>query len=163
MTGAALTLVHGLGVGLILLALVVAASVVTARTHFATIVCVVAMSMLVALALLCFGADQAALAVTLLGVGVAPLLLLGGVLLSTPAIRTKRHAPWPAMLAVAVTSLALIWATRDVAPPQAALSPPLGLGQWLALLVFIAAIVCAGLLGYGERGALERTQKGSDG
>jgi hypothetical protein len=154
MTGAALTLLHWLGFGFILFAVAVAIGAAMARTHFATTVLVAVVAVLVALALLCFGAGEAALAVTLLGVGMAPVLLLGGILLSTPAIRGKRRPSWLAMLAIGATSVALIWATRDAAAPQIALTPPLGFGLWLALLVFVAALVCVGLLGYGERGAL---------
>lgn len=157
MTGGALVILHWLGFGFTVLAAATAASVAAARTHFATCVLVAVTSVLAALALLCFGAGEAALAVALLGVGVAPVLLLGGVLLSTPAIRNKRRgASWLVIFAVGAASMALIWATQDAAPPQTVLPAPLGLGAWLALLVFVAGFVCTGLLGYGERGALER-------
>lgn len=157
MTSGALVIVHWLGFGFIVFAVAAAAGVAAARTHFAICVFVAVMSVLVALALLCFGAGDAALAVALLGVGVAPVLLLGGVLLSTPAIRAKRRgAPWLVIFAVAATSVALIWATQDAMPPQTPLPAPLGFGAWLAMLVLVAGFVCTGLLGYGERGALER-------
>lgn len=152
----AVLILHWLGAGFVALALVAAAGVVTARTHFASCVHLAVISIFAALALLCFGAGDAALAAALVGVGVAPVVLLGGILLSAPAIRAKpRTTPWLSAVAAAATGLALLWSTQDAAPLQVTLAPPVGLGVWLAALVLVAGFACAGLLGYGERGALE--------
>ena len=150
-------LVDWLGFGFVVLALAAGAAIAASRTHFAACVLVAATSVLAGLALLCFGAGEAALALTLMGVGLGPVILLGAILLTTPAIRAKSpSSPWPVIVAVGVASVVLIWATQDAAAPRAALAQPVGLGVWIVLLVLVTGYVCAGLLGYGERGALEQ-------
>ena len=154
-------LLHWLGAGFAVLAIVAAGGVVTARAHFATCLLIAATSAMAALALLCFGAGGAALAVALVGVGLVPVLMLGGVLLSARAIRGgKGGSPRFVTVAVAAVAVALIWATQDVVPPTAPLATPVGIGFWLTALVFVTGLVCAGLLGYGERGALAPRMRG---
>jgi len=88
--------------------------------------------------------------------GLAPVLLLGGVLLSSRAMKPRtRGLPWLSIGAAAAAAAAMLWAApsldlqqQQIAPPRGGASPALG------ALVFIAAAACAALLGYGERGVL---------
>ncbi|MFT3726292.1 MAG: hypothetical protein QM759_00495 [Terricaulis sp.] len=151
-------LLQALGVGFVVLAIVAAFCVVTSRAHFATTVFAAGASVMTALALLCFGAGAAALAVALAGVGVVPVLMLGGVLLSGRSIRGggQTGAPRLTVIAAVLVAAALLWATQDATPLRAQAEAPLGIGAWLAALLFATGLTCAGALGYGERGALMR-------
>jgi hypothetical protein len=130
--------------------------VLTARSLFAMVMRLAALAAVGAAALLALGQGEAALTLALVGAGVAPTLLFGGILLSARAAKPRKHKPWFSLIAVAVCAGALLWAARDlaVAPP-----PVIGAGPvvlWLGVLVLVSAAGCAALLGYGERGVLER-------
>lgn len=160
MNGDPSLLVHALGVGFGLLAVIAAFGVVMTRAHFATALLVGATSVLAALALVCFGAGGAAFAVALVGAAIVPVLMLGGVLLSVRAMRGGAGGRRLTAIAAVLAAAALLWSTLDAAPMVAHVESTLGVGAWLAALLFAAALVCAGVLGYGERGALMRRSRG---
>jgi hypothetical protein len=129
-----------------------------ARTHFVSVLYLAAAMMLAAMAMLAFGADQAAVALAIAGIAWVPLFLFGGVLLSGKAVRSRARGRW-LVTAVAIMSGAVVaWAARD-SLPETALAAPQGFGVWLAPLILAPTIVCIGLLGFGERGALERRSR----
>lgn len=142
---------------------VVALAALRARSLFVLAACVAGASSLAAGALVLLGAGDGAVALAAFGVGVAPVVLMGGVLLSARTAKTTRSAPWIGMIAVA----AGIGAAALLAPElgRASAGPvqigPVGL--WIGMLVFVAAAAVVGLLGYGERGALGRLDNGRDG
>jgi len=152
-----------LGLACIVLALATGLGAAAARSYFVLCVFMAAAAVFVALALLSFGAGQAAAALAIIGVAMIPALLLGGLLLSGRAIRSKRRAgaPWLTVLALAAFAALVVWGVSDVAPLRAPVAPPVGLSAWLAPLLLAAAAIGAGLLGFGERGALERRRDGS--
>jgi hypothetical protein len=104
--------------------------------------------------------EDAALATALSGVGLAPLLYLGAIVLSGRSARSYPRGSYLLtgvacfVLAVAiVASLSGFLAASDnaVAFPQ----PP-GVSALLGVVVFVGVLVGVGLLGYGERGLLAR-------
>ena len=59
--------------------------------------------------------------------------------------------------ASALAGGAILLAAPDLGSAPRPTNPePVALGFWLAPLLLVAAAACVGLLGYGERGALQR-------
>lgn len=141
-------------------AIATAVGAATARSLFATCMFAVTTSALAAIALLAFGAGDAALAQSLVGVGVFPFLFLAGLLLSARATRQRPGGrPW---LTIAAAGGAAVLTFSVLPQIGAAGAEPvataiLTVAPWLAPLVLVAAAACVGLLGFGERGALERS------
>lgn len=152
-----------LAFALMLGAIAAALGAATARSLVATSLFLSTAAALTAAALVALGAGDAALGVTLLGVGLAPVLLLGAMTLSTRAARKRKGAPpWIAIGAAMMAVSALVWAA--IAPRGSlaaldgvAMAP--GVASWLAVLVFAVVAATLGLLGFGERGALERASR----
>jgi hypothetical protein len=121
-------------------------------------VSVAAMCAVGAAATLAFGYGVAGVALALFGAALAPVLLLAGVLLSARAAKPQaRGAPWLTLACGAAAAGAILWPAPELAAAARPLSAIAGSHTlWLAVLVFVAAAACAGLLGYGERGVLER-------
>ena len=67
--------------------------------------------------------------------------------------------PWLTIAGGASLVGALIWLLPDIQPVATPASGPDSslIVFWLAPLMFVAAAVAAALLGYGERGALQRS------
>lgn len=134
---------------------------VTARSLFAMAMYLAAACALATAALLALTKPDAALVLALLGVGVAPFLLLAALLLSARAIKPRRGRPWLMLSAAGAVGAAVFWAIPDMAamPTRIAMrpdvAPHLPVAVLIAPLVFVAAIACLALLGFGERGALE--------
>lgn len=146
-------------VALALLAIAIAAAVaaVLARSLFVMCVNLAAAGAACAGAVLALGADEGALGIALLGAALAPVLLLAVVLFGKPTAKPRPRTPWFSLTAALALTAALSWPLRTLGPaaPTAPHDTP-GLGFWIAPLLLVAAAACAGLLGYGERGALER-------
>jgi len=154
-------LTHGLALVFALLALVAAAGAAVARAHFVMTMLLTATALFAGLTLMSLSQASAALTLVVMGGGVLPVLFLGAVLLSTRAVRSKRRGGgvWMVLLAGAAAGI-VVWASQDIparSPPQAL---PVGSPAWLGALLLAAAIVCVGLLGYGERGAFEGRSRG---
>jgi multicomponent Na+:H+ antiporter subunit B len=139
-------------------AIAAAMGAVTARALFASVMYLIVVGALAGAAVLTLGAGDAALALLLLAVGVAPTLLLGAVLLTTRTAKPRRGgAPWLSLAAGVATATALGWGASDLglaADTFTQAETPGMLAPWIAPLVFVASAACVGLLGYGERGAL---------
>jgi hypothetical protein len=144
-----------LAVAAILLGAVGAVAVLWARSLFSACVGLAALCACAAAALLALGYADGALAFGLLGVGVAPVLLLGGVLLASRAVKPHaRGLPWLSIMAGVLAGLAMMWAAPMLDIPQPIQPPRGGISIALVALVFATAAACVALLGYGERGAL---------
>lgn len=160
MTQMAATLAPWLTLALVGALAAVALAMLAARSLFAVSVMAAALAALAAAVLMSAGGGDGAIALAAFGVGLAPVLVLAGVLLSARAVKSgKRRLPLLHVLAMAGGVAAI----AAIAPELTADAPVLravpGSGVWLAALVFVAAVACIGLLGYGERGVLERGPK----
>jgi hypothetical protein len=147
-----------LAAGLVFIAIALAIAVVNARSLFVMSVGIAAVSAVSAAAVLALRGGDGALALGTFGVGLAPIILLAGVLLSARV--TKAPARGVAVLSaigVAGAVAVALYVAQDLphARPQAIASGDAP-SVWLAALLFVVAIGCAAMLGYGERGVLER-------
>lgn len=108
-----------------------------------------------AAAVMALGAGEAALGVALIVAGLAPVLLLGGILLSARAGKARKRGPIVASaLAAAVVGIATLTALPELSATPHLIAAPSGqLAPWLAALIFVTAISVLAALGYGERGA----------
>lgn len=113
-------------------------------------------------AMLALGAGDAALAWVLIGVGLAPVAFLAVMLLSVRTAKARRGLPVFALAAAFAAGAGVLWATADVGPGAPTLASNGGLAGWLTPLLFVAVAACVGLLGYGERGALQRPPSGDE-
>jgi hypothetical protein len=137
----------------------IAAAMLAARTMFVMCVALAAMAALGAAALAAMDAGEAGLALAAFGVGLSPVLLLSGVLLSARAAkRSSRGLPLVSVLAIGAGLMMAVLIAPDLAVAPQTVAPMAPGGFWLAGLVFVAAAACAALLGYGERGVLERRE-----
>jgi hypothetical protein len=134
------------------------------RTMFLVVLFSCALAVCVSVAVFGMGGADGALALTLVSVAWTPIILLGGVLLTT---RSARRTRWtksaPAVLAAAASFGAITWASPELmvgAAPGLEVGAPI---EGVAPLMLAAALACVGLLGYGERGALQqpRGRRGS--
>jgi hypothetical protein len=140
-----------------------AIAVLAARSLFSACIGLAALCACASAALLGLGYADGALALAAFGVGIAPVVLLAGLLLTGRAVKPRaRGRPWISIIAAACAATAMLWAapTLGIAEPIAA--PRGGVPLALAALVFVAVAACVALLGYGERGALAAPRKGSD-
>ncbi len=150
-----------IGVALMLCAAAAAVGALVARSLFALCLCLAAMCGSGAAAVLAFGYGDGATLLALFGVAFAPVVVMGGVLLSARSVnhRTDR-AVWLSLLVAALTAVLLLWAGPElIAAPRRMVASnfePL----WLVVISFVTAIACVGLLGHGERGVLEREEGG---
>lgn len=135
---------------------VAAIGALNARSLFVATIAASAVAALAAAVMLGAGYPDGALALAAVGVGVAPVLMLGAILLSAPAAKPGRKA-WPlvALIAALGAGVAVLFAlpelaATDAVEPSNAAQP----GLWLGGVVFVAAIGAVGLLGFGERGVL---------
>lgn len=146
-------------VALLIGVVVLAFAAVTARSLLVMCASLAGVSALAAATGLLLGAGDGALAVAVLGVALAPTILFGAILLSGRTLRPRRGAPWMSALVVAALSCAAAFAGLDLQPMarvSAAASEPVSL--WLCAIVFVAVVGFAGLLGYGERGVLQKRE-----
>lgn len=142
---------------LLLAAVAAALEAIMARSLLAMCGHLTAAGALTATVVLLLRGGEGALAAALFATAWAPITLLGALLLSTRSAKASRRA-WLSVLAAAVAAGALIWPLAELppgGPPQGA-EATAGLGFWIAPIVLAAAAACAGLLGYGERGAFGR-------
>ncbi len=139
----------------LLLALAAAASILWARSLFSASIGMAALCACAASALLAMGQGEGALALALLGAGMAPLLLLGGVLLSSRAVQPRaRGTPWLSILAAGAAAAAIVSAAPGLREAAQIPAPPDDLPLPLVAIVFVAVAACVALLGFGERGLL---------
>jgi hypothetical protein len=144
-----------LAVAVMLLGAGAAAAVLWARSLFSACVGLAALCACAGAALLALGFADGALVVGLLGVAIAPVLLLGGVVLSSRSVKpAARRLPWLSILAAASAALAMMWAVPALELQQPIQEPRGGASIALVGLVFTAVAACVALLGYGERGVL---------
>ncbi len=145
---------------LVLVAATLAAAfaALTARSLLALCLCLAAVGALAAAVLLALGAGDAALTMAIVVAAWAPVLLIGAVLLSARSAKSfGAGAPWLSMLAAALAGGAIAFAAPDVGPALArAQAAPDAIGFWLAPLLLVVGVGCYGVLGFGERGALDR-------
>lgn len=151
-------------IALALCACVLAAAIgaATARSLFSLSMFAAAAGALAAAALVAMGAGEAALPQALFGVGLAPVVLLACLLLSTRAAKPRRQGrPWLTITAAAAAAGAVLWAAPELGVPAStpirdAARFDLPLTASLAALMFVAVAGAVALLAYGERGALQR-------
>jgi hypothetical protein len=137
-------------------AAIAAIGALSARSLFVAAMASAAMAALSAAAVLGVGDPDTALALAAIGVGIAPVLMLGATLLSAPAAKPGRKA-WP-LVALAISigaAVAVLFSLPELAATQGLQPPQAQPGMWLAGVVFVAALGVVGLLGFGERGVLE--------
>jgi hypothetical protein len=149
-----------LGVALVAGVAAIAAAMLAARTIFVMCMAFAAMAASASAALAAMDAGGAALALAAFGVGVAPVLMLSGVLLSArTAKRSARGIPLISALAIGAGVLIAVLISPDLAVAPRAIAPMAPGGLWLAGLVFVTTGACAALLGYGERGVLRGQER----
>lgn len=158
MTGALALEAAPLAAALACLALMIAlaVSIVMTRALFAVAILFCAFGALASLAALVLGAPLAALALAALAAGLAPVLLLGAVLLSARTAKPRRRPPAVAtpLAVVGVVGLTL-WSARDLGAARAIAAPVESApALWLAALALAAGLGAFALLAFGERGAL---------
>jgi hypothetical protein len=162
MSGADADLAAWLAVALALGVAVLAVAMLRARSLFITAAATAGMSAVAAGVLLLLGGGDGALTLAAFGVGVAPVVLLGAVLLSARTAKGSRRG-W---IAHAIALAAAIGAAAMIAPEWAsqarAVAAQESMPLWLALLLFAVSVGCVAVLGYGERGVLERQERGAD-
>ncbi len=129
-----------------------------ARALFVACVSGALLAAVAGFALLANGAALPAIGLVVLGVTLFPLWLLGGMLLSTNSAKdNRRGAPWLTLVAALATSGVIVAVTPELASTaNVSFQAPAGLPALLTALMFVAAVSVIGLIGYGERGALER-------
>lgn len=148
---------HWIALGLMGAGIVAAMGAIVARSLFAMCMHLLAAGGCIAVMVLVLGAPESALGLALFAAAWAPVLVLAAMLLSARASKGARHGlPWLSLLGAACV-LAAIWWPLLLLEPVVAAAPftPTGAGLWLAPLLLVTAVVAVGLLGYGERGALE--------
>lgn len=147
-----------IALGLMGAAIVGAFGAMLARSLFAMCMHLIAAGGCLAAMVLVLGAPASALALALFAAAWAPVLLLAAMSLSARAAKDPRHGwPWLSVAGAASVLGAMWWPLTSASPGAvAAQAAPLGAGLWLATLLLVTAVVAVGLLGYGERGALER-------
>lgn len=140
-------------------ALACACGAATARSLFAMCMYLAAAAALTSATLLTLGAGAAALGVALFGVGLAPVMVLAALLLSARAVKPKRRGlAWITIAAAIAATGAMLWALPELSQARPApMVPQFNLSALLAFVLFPAIAAVVALLGYGERGALERT------
>jgi uncharacterized MnhB-related membrane protein len=158
---AALTSLGAQALALALTLGVIAAALgaLTARSLYVMGVYLAAAGALAAVAMLALGAPDASLAQALFGFVLAPVILLAALLLSAQGAKPRRRGlPWLTIAAALAAGGVVLWAAPELAAATRGVEAPFvgALAPWLAPLVFVAAAACVGLLGYGERGALQR-------
>lgn len=156
---------HWLALVLTVGAIAGALGAVTARSLYAMCVYLVVAGACAAASVLALGAADAALAQVLVGVAFTPVVLLAVMLLSARATKPRQGArPWWALLAAVATAAAVFWAMPELGPatPVVAAATEGAVAPWLTALIFVAVASCVGLLGYGERGALQRVVQERD-
>lgn len=141
-------------------ALVAASAALLARALFATSMYFAAAGALAASGMALLANGVGAFAVAIIFVAWAPLLLLGAVLLTTRTTKGQRARPWLSVGAACAVGAAVLWVTPElgaaVTVREAEQAAPDFVGAWIAPLLLVAALTCVGLIGYGERGALQR-------
>ena len=148
-------LLSWLAVAAMLLGVGAAAAVLWTRSLFSACVGLAALCACTAAALLALGYADGALALGLLGVAIAPVLLLGAVSLSNRSVKPRaRRWPWLTIVAATLAGLAMLWAAPTLDLLQPIQAPRAGVSIALVALVFAAVAACVALLGYGERGVL---------
>lgn len=150
---------HGLALVLIVAAIATAIGALMARALFTMAMYLAASGALIAASFVLLGAGEGALAAALVFALLAPLLLLATILLSTRAAKAQRQArPWLSTMAATALAAAIFWVMPELGapPPRAPDAQAEAIGAWIAPLIFVVAAACAALLGYGERGALQR-------
>lgn len=146
-------LAQGLALLFTLAAIVAALVALSVRALFAACLAVGAVSACAAAALMAMGAGEGALALALFGAALAPVLMLGGVLLSARASKAMKHGPiWFSAAAAGVVGVMAVWAAPELGATQAAAPLNGAAGPWLAAIVFVTALGALALLGFGERG-----------
>lgn len=157
-----------LALGLMLAALAAGLAAALARTLLAMCLYVCAACVAAAAAALALGAGAAALTLAVAGGAWIPVLLLMGMSLGGRVAKSHRlRRPWLSAAFAAVLAVMLAWAANGQSPSAdgalASIAPGAGpSGAWIAVLVFVAGSACVALLGYGERGVLERREPGGE-
>ena len=146
---------------LALMGVAIASSVgaLAARSLFVTCMHVLTAGVSVAAAVLLLRSGQGGLALALFAAAWAPVLLMAAMSLSARATKGgARRLHWLSFLGAAVAVGAIWWPLAELlsAPPVTIRSELGGLGFWLTPVVLVVGAACAGILGYGERGALTR-------
>lgn len=144
--------VVGLVAALGLITIAVAATMT--RALFVSTLLVAALGAVGCVTALALGAPQAALALALLA-ALAPIVLLGVLLLSSRAAKGGARWAWITAGAAAVLSTGIIvGAALAVSAPCSVIDTPPSGALWLAALLLAAGLGGFGLLAFGERGGL---------
>jgi hypothetical protein len=135
----------------------------TARSLVAMCLTLWSAAALAAAALLTMGQSNAALAMALLAACLAPVLVLATLLLSARVVKAnKRRTPLVTAASAILVVGAIIWLLPNMpaAPSAGAIDASALFFAGPLLLAAVAAAV--GLLGFGERGALEKFAEPAD-
>jgi hypothetical protein len=167
MSGGALLFLTWLAAGLAGAMLAAGVAALLARSLLAACIYVFTSSACAAAAAAVLGADSASLALTAAAGGWAPVILLAGVSLTSRISRSTAGAmPWGSIAGAAALAMIVTWSARGRLAPAPAHEELAyansGLGLWMAVIALAAGAGCIALLGFGERGALERRSSGGE-
>ncbi|GAM98832.1 hypothetical protein U91I_02468 [alpha proteobacterium U9-1i] len=152
-------LVEWLAFALCVVASVAAIGALTARSLISMAMFVAAAGATAAGALAASGAAVAAVSFAVVSAVLAPFVILACLLLSTRTAKPRRGArPWPSIVGAAAVVAALLWVLPDLTPAHMndVGADSSGALFWFAPMFFVGVSATVGLLGYGERGALQR-------
>lgn len=142
-------------------AIAACAVAITARSLTVAAIGVFAAGVGASAAAVMLGAGGAGVALAAVFAGWTPVLLLAAVALTTGAVKTLPHRRlWPAVLGAALALGAFAWAAPDFAQARAPHSDGAD-ALWAALIAVFALLGAVALLGFGERGGLAATGRGS--
>lgn len=109
-----------------------------------------------AVAVMAFGSGDTALTLAVYGAGLSPVLILAGLLLSARAAKAFSRGPvWLAAITASAAGAAMLWSAPELSAAAAPEQTTDAIALWLAVLLFVAATGCVGLLGHGERGSFD--------
>jgi hypothetical protein len=138
-------------------AFALAVAALRARALLVAGVCASLVAAIASAALLANNAVLPAVALAVFGAALLLVWVLGGMLLSANSVKAgRRGAPWLTFLSAFATAGVILAVTPEFAATRAApIAEPVGLPALLSALMFVAGFSVIGLIGYGERGALE--------
>lgn len=145
-----------LALALIAMAAVCAFAAATTRSLVTLALALAACATFATAALLCVNQPVVALALAVLGAGLTPAMTFAALALSARVVKgRKRRIPFVAIAGGVGVVAALTWALPDLSGAPVSQGRDSAALFLLAAMVFAGAATLVGVLGFGERGALE--------
>jgi hypothetical protein len=156
MTGFVQLAAPWMAVSAVILALIAAAAVFMARSLFTLAMSIAAFCACMAGGVAALGFGDASLALAVFGAAIAPVVLLGGMLLTARSVKPRKSAlPWLSIVAALGAAAAMLWAIPTIDLSASITKAQGSSGADVVAVLFAACVGCIAVLGYGERGVLE--------